>query len=54
MFYIAKYEYKEDKQSGLRAHVDGTPWSFVVALNDPSTEFTGTVIIDKSFILITE
>jgi hypothetical protein len=23
------------------SHVDGTPWSFVVSLNDPETEFTG-------------
>ena len=25
----------------LGAHIDGTPWSFVVSLNDPSADFTG-------------
>lgn len=39
--FIAKYEFNESKQSGLGAHVDGTPWSFVIALNDPIREFTG-------------
>jgi len=39
--FVAKYEFKEGKQKGLGAHVDGTPWSFVVALNDPSLDFEG-------------
>ena len=39
--FVAKYEYKEGAQRALGAHVDGTPFSFVVALNDPSTAFDG-------------
>ena len=39
--FVCKYEYKEGKQTKLDAHIDGTPYSFVVALNNPSTEFTG-------------
>jgi len=39
--FVAKYECKEGKQKSLGAHQDGTPWSFVIALNCPSTEFTG-------------
>jgi hypothetical protein len=39
--FVAKYEFKEGKQAKLDAHVDGTPYSFVVALNDPSSQFTG-------------
>ena len=38
--FIAKYEAMPGKQNKLAAHVDGTPFSFVLALNDPST-FTG-------------
>lgn len=39
--FIAKYEFKEGKQKKLDPHVDGTPYSFVVSLNDPLVEFTG-------------
>lgn len=39
--FVAKYEFKEGKQAKLDPHVDGTPYSFVVALNDPSSQFTG-------------
>ncbi len=35
-----KYEYQADQQSGLRPHVDGTPFSFVVTLND-AKEYQG-------------
>ena len=35
--FIAKYEYREGKQNKLDAHMDGTPYSFVIALNDPKT-----------------
>lgn len=36
--FVVKYD--AQNQSSLSAHVDGTPWSFVVALNDASN-FTG-------------
>lgn len=39
--FIAKYQHKAGKQAGLGAHKDGTPWSFVVTLNDPTTDFIG-------------
>jgi hypothetical protein len=35
-----KYEFQIGKQCGLVPHVDGTPWSFIVALND-SKEYAG-------------
>lgn len=38
--FVAKYEFKEGKQKGLGLHKDGTPWSFVICLND-SDEFSG-------------
>ena len=38
--FIAKYEFQPGKQAGLGAHKDGTPWSFVVTLNNPC-EFVG-------------
>lgn len=39
--FIAKYEFKAGKQIKLNPHIDGTPYSFVVTLNDPLVEFTG-------------
>ena len=38
---MAKYEYAPGKQSGLGRHKDGTPWSFVLTLNQPDKEFSG-------------
>ena len=33
--FVVKYEFRSaDQQSGLKPHIDGTPWSFVVTLND--------------------
>jgi predicted 2-oxoglutarate/Fe(II)-dependent dioxygenase YbiX len=39
--FIAKYEFAEGKQTSLKPHVDGTPWSFVIVLNDPGADFDG-------------
>ena len=49
--FVVKYEHTDDgsgdgseessTQTGLSAHIDGTPWSFVIALNDPRTSFEG-------------
>ncbi len=40
-------------QTGLGAHKDGTPWSFVLSLNDPASAFEGGgthfVAADKTF-----
>ena len=38
--FVAKYEYKEGKQAGLNEHEDGSPWSFVIPLNE-CIEFDG-------------
>lgn len=38
--FVVKYEFQEGHQVGLPPHVDGTPWSFVIALND-CTEYAG-------------
>lgn len=38
--FIVKYESLPGEQSLLTPHLDGTPWSFVVALND-ATEYVG-------------
>ena len=46
--FVVKYEGEQGAQSSLSAHVDGTPWSFVTALNDASmfdgggTRFVGS------------
>lgn len=37
--FIAKYI--AGQQAGLKAHKDGTPWSFVITLNEPDVEFEG-------------
>jgi hypothetical protein len=39
--FVAKYECAPGKQAGLGRHRDGTPWSFVMALNSPDVEFRG-------------
>ena len=39
--FVAKYESSPGKQAGLGKHRDGTPWSFVMTLNQPDTEFMG-------------
>ena len=38
--FVVKYEFQAGKQASLQAHVDGTPWSFVIALND-SNQYSG-------------
>lgn len=38
---MVKYEFRSaGQQSGLKPHIDGTPWSFVVTLND-AKEYSG-------------
>lgn len=32
--FVAKYQYAEGKQKDLKPHLDGTPFSFVIALNE--------------------
>lgn len=39
--FIAKYEYLEGKQSSLRPHRDGHPFSFIINLNTPDLDFNG-------------
>lgn len=39
--FIAKYEHGPGKQSHLEAHQDGTPFSFVITLNQPDEAFSG-------------
>lgn len=39
--FIAKYECGPGKQSSLKAHQDGTLFSFIVTLNEPDVEFSG-------------
>lgn len=39
--FIAKYEYAPGKQHKLDAHQDGTPFSFVITLNQPDEDFSG-------------
>lgn len=39
--FVAKYEFAENKQSSLAAHQDGTPFSFVLTLNNPGIDFDG-------------
>jgi hypothetical protein len=38
--FVCKFEASEGKQRGLGPHKDGTPWSFVLCLND-SADFLG-------------
>lgn len=51
--FIAKYQYAEGKQKELKPHLDGTPFSFVIALNelceyeDGGTRFTSSNITYK-------
>jgi len=33
-FFVAKYQNKKNKQSSLDSHVDGSEFSFIIALND--------------------
>ena len=39
--FIAKYEFSAGKQSSLAAHQDGTPFSFVLSLNQADVDFEG-------------
>ena len=39
--FVAKYEYGPDKQSSLKAHQDGTLFSFILTLNEPDVDFFG-------------
>ena len=39
--FVAKYDSSPGKQAGLGRHRDGTPWSFVMTLNQPDQEFMG-------------
>eukprot|EP01035_Chromulina_nebulosa_P026873 gene26873-35245_t len=39
--FVAKYEYGPDKQASLKAHEDGTLFSFILTLNEPDVDFFG-------------
>lgn len=50
--FVAKYEFCEGKQSSLGPHRDGTPWSFVITLNQPDVDFVGggTRLLDEGVV----
>ena len=39
--FVAKYEYGPHKQVSLKAHQDGTLFSFILTLNEPDVDFLG-------------
>lgn len=39
--FVAKYEYGPHKQASLKAHQDGTLFSFILTLNEPDVDFLG-------------